>query len=111
MTGLFGHQSAESAELELLGPYAREEFRLVVAGEDVDAAPVALEDLVDRRLVELGARLDDVILREIGHGVAEGDPVRLRGDRQEGHAAEAEAAERELGKIRREGGGRRVSVD
>ncbi len=110
-SGLVGRQAAESAELKVLGPLSREQVRLVVAGEDVDAAPVAFEDLVDRGLVELGARLDDVILREIGHGVAEGDPVRLRGDRQEGHAAEAEAAVADLGKIRRDGGARRLLDD
>ena len=51
---LVGGQAVEAAELPVLRPAAGEEVGLV--GEDVDAAPVALEDLVDAGVVVVDAR-------------------------------------------------------
>ena len=65
---LVGGQAVEAAELPVLAPAAGEEVGLVV--EDVDAAPVALEDLVDAGVVVVDAALEDVLVEQVAEGVA-----------------------------------------
>ena len=84
--------ATQSAELEELRPFPGQEVRELVSGEDVDAAPVALEDLADRGLVVLGAPFDDVVPEQERGRIPDGAAFRGGEDRQEARASEAEAA-------------------